>query len=244
MAEASQQRPQGRTRGGHAATGTSARRRAKASSGVSAKGERSRAAIIDAARAVFERDGYIDARVSDIVREAGVAHGSYYTYFASKKEVFQAVADVVDREIDAAVGHAQTDVPGELLTNLLNANARYYEVQRANSKIMTLIDQVATADPEIYAKRIASRRRHVNRVTTILTSMQRRGLAHIEGNVRTTAGSLIAMLASMAYWSSICPEDYSAVEETVTRIWARAIGLEDSITHDGWPSRQEQAAAS
>jgi AcrR family transcriptional regulator len=227
MPEASQQRPQRRTRGGHAATGTSARRRAKASSGVSAKGERSRAAIIAAARVVFERDGFIDARISDIVREAGVAHGSYYTYFASKKEVFQAVADAVDEEVDAAVGHATTDVPGEPLTNLLHANARYFEWHRANSKIMNLIEQVSTIDPEIFARRIEGRRRHVDRVAAILTRMQRRGLARIEGDIRTTAGALIAMLGSVAYWSSICPEDYLDVEETVTGIWAQAIGLEE-----------------
>lgn len=240
MPEAAERQPQRRTRGGHAATGTSARRRAKASSGVSAKGERSRAAIIAAARAVFERDGYLDARISDIVTEAGVAHGSYYTYFASKKAVFQAVADAVGKEIDAAVGHAQSDTSNEPLTNLFNANARYFEVYRENSRILNLIDQVSTVDPEIHEGRIAGRRRHVDRVAAILARMQRRGLARIEGNVRTTAGALVAMLASVAYWSSMCPEDYPDVEETVTAIWARAIGLEASVTHsfqDGRPAR-------
>jgi AcrR family transcriptional regulator len=193
---------------------------------------------------VFERDGYFDARVSDIVREARVAHGSYYTYFASKKDVFQAVADAVGNEIDAAVGHAQSDTSGDPLTNLFNANARYLEVQHANSKVLNLIEQVSTVDPEIYARRIAGRRRHVDRVAAILTRMQRRELARIEGNVHTTAGALVAMLASVAYWSSICPEDYPDVEETVTAIWARAIGLEASVTHSSRNGQQVPAAAS
>jgi len=221
--------PQRRTRGGYTWTGTSAKRRAKASLGASPKGERTRAEIISAARDVFERDGYFDARVSDIVHKAGVAHGSYYTYFPSKKEVFQAVADAVSEEIDAAVGHRDDDIHGEPLTNLLHANARYLEVRRRNSKILNLIDQVSTYDPEIHAQRIAGRQRHIDRVAGILRRMQERGLANIEGDVRTTAGALVAMLASAAYWESICPDDYPDLEASVTAIWARAIGLEASV---------------
>jgi AcrR family transcriptional regulator len=228
MSQASPEQPQRRTRGGHTWTGTSAKRRAKTSSGASRKGERTRAEIISAARAVFERDGYFDARVSDIVQKAGVAHGSYYTYFPSKKEVFQAVADAVSEEIDAAVGHTEDDIYGEPLTNLLHANARYLEVRRRNSTILNLIDQVSTYVPEIHAKRVAGRQRHIDRVTGILTRMQERGLADIQGDVRTTAGALVAMLANTAYWASICPADYPDLEETVTAIWARAIGLKAS----------------
>jgi AcrR family transcriptional regulator len=169
-------------------------------------------------------------RVSDIVREAGVAHGSYYTYFASKKEVFLAVADVVSREIDVAVGHVESDPSGEPLTSLLNANARYFAVQRRNNKLMNLIEQVSTDDADLHAHRVADRRRHLDRVAEILSRMQRRGLAHIDGDVHTTAGALIAMLQSIAHWSTVCPDDYSAVEEAVTMIWARAIGLEASAS--------------
>ncbi|MGH2927257.1 MAG: TetR family transcriptional regulator, partial [Solirubrobacteraceae bacterium] len=55
---------------------------------VRARGVRTRAALIDAARRVFERDGYLEARVADIAAAAGVAHGSFYTYFDSKDDVF------------------------------------------------------------------------------------------------------------------------------------------------------------
>ena len=47
----------------------------------SARGERTRAALVAATRRVVERDGYLDARVADIAREADVATGSLYTWF-------------------------------------------------------------------------------------------------------------------------------------------------------------------
>ncbi|MBT4126358.1 MAG: TetR/AcrR family transcriptional regulator [Chloroflexi bacterium] len=43
--------------------------------------------ILDAARTVFEDKGYESATISDIVRKAGIAQGTFYLYFESKKDV-------------------------------------------------------------------------------------------------------------------------------------------------------------
>src|SRR5690242_16840281 len=59
----------------------------KSRSGVlTPRGQRTRAALIAAARTVFERDGFINARITDIAETAGTAHGSFYSYFTSKEE--------------------------------------------------------------------------------------------------------------------------------------------------------------
>ena len=43
------------------------------------RGARTRAALVKAARKVFERDGYLDTRLTDITKEARCAAGSFYT---------------------------------------------------------------------------------------------------------------------------------------------------------------------
>ena len=43
--------------------------------------------ILDASRAVFDEKGYEHATISDIVRNAGIAQGTFYLYFESKKDV-------------------------------------------------------------------------------------------------------------------------------------------------------------
>ena len=43
--------------------------------------------IIDAAVRVFARTGYYNSRVSDVAREAGIASGTIYLYFATKDEI-------------------------------------------------------------------------------------------------------------------------------------------------------------
>jgi AcrR family transcriptional regulator len=65
---------------------------------VSARGLRSRVALVRAARAVFERDGFRKARILDICAEAGIATGSFYTYFKTKEDAFAAVMAEVHEE--------------------------------------------------------------------------------------------------------------------------------------------------
>src|SRR5271155_5456762 len=58
----------------------------------SRKGIETRARLVAAAKEVFEEDGFLDARISDIAEKAGLSHGSFYHYFESKEEVFREVA--------------------------------------------------------------------------------------------------------------------------------------------------------
>ncbi len=52
-----------------------------------------RAVILDAARRVFSEMGYAAATVRDIIRATPLASGTFYNYFKSKEEVFQAIHD-------------------------------------------------------------------------------------------------------------------------------------------------------
>src|SRR5690606_41572486 len=47
-----------------------------------------RAALLAAARTVFERRGYARTTVAGITAEAGVGRATFYVYFASKAEAF------------------------------------------------------------------------------------------------------------------------------------------------------------
>src|ERR1700734_3377661 len=76
----------------------------------SARGTRTRAKLVPAARTVFERDGSLHPRVTDISAEAHTATGSFYTYFDSKEEIFEAVLaelqdDMLHQHIQEVVDH-------------------------------------------------------------------------------------------------------------------------------------------
>lgn len=66
-------------------------------------GEDKRDGIIEAALKLFEDKGYHQTKVSDIVREAGVAQGTFYLYFQSKEDLFRSIAKSCLDEISNAL---------------------------------------------------------------------------------------------------------------------------------------------
>lgn len=66
---------------------------------TSGKRERTKAQnrqmILDAARGVFAEMGYGAATVRDIIRATPLASGTFYNYFKSKEEIYQAIRDEV-----------------------------------------------------------------------------------------------------------------------------------------------------
>jgi AcrR family transcriptional regulator len=55
--------------------------------------QQNRQIILDAARIVFAEHGYGATTVRDIIRATPLASGTFYNYFQSKEEVYQAMQD-------------------------------------------------------------------------------------------------------------------------------------------------------
>jgi AcrR family transcriptional regulator len=64
--------------------------------------------LLDAAGAVFTRKGYGSTTVADVTTVARTGRATFYVYFASKAEIFRALAD----EVCAALCAAQDDAGG------------------------------------------------------------------------------------------------------------------------------------
>lgn len=79
-----------------------------------------RAQLLSTARSVFARNGYQATSVADIIQSAGVARGTFYNYFESKRAVFQAVLDELMERISEVVTplDAEGDLAEQLRANL------------------------------------------------------------------------------------------------------------------------------
>ena len=73
------------------------------------KGEATRARLLAAAEEVFGEVGFDRASVSEITRRAGVAQGTYYLYFSSKREIFSELVRQIGRNLRR---HIQQTVSG------------------------------------------------------------------------------------------------------------------------------------
>ena len=130
-----------------------------------ARGERTLRKILTAALDEFGARGFSEASIVGITQRAQVALGTFYTYFNSKEEVFQALVRDMSAQVRdyvaPALGGATDGLDGErrALAAFLRFAAEHKEVYR-------IIDEAEFVDPagfrthyENTAARIASRLR-------------------------------------------------------------------------------------
>ncbi|WP_028659908.1 TetR/AcrR family transcriptional regulator [Nocardioides insulae] len=192
---------------------------------VTKRGHRTRQKLVEAARVVFERDGYLDARLSDITVEAQCSTGTFYTYFTSKDEIFEAVLEAAREEMlhpgVARVGDAED--PAVIIEA---SNRAYLEAYRRNARLMALMEQVAHIDPRFMALRQARSAMFVERNAKSIADLQARGLADPELDPMMASRALSSMLSRLAYSAFIVGDgDLEALVHTATRIWCHGLRL-------------------
>jgi AcrR family transcriptional regulator len=68
-----------------------------------ARGRRTLGRLLEAGAAVFADKGFHAARVDDVVKAAATSHGTFYLYFASKDDLFRALAgELVEAMVELA----------------------------------------------------------------------------------------------------------------------------------------------
>lgn len=66
-------------------------------------GDATRAALIEASRALFASRGYADVSIEDITAATGVTRGALYHHFEDKRALFLAVVEAVERDLTEGV---------------------------------------------------------------------------------------------------------------------------------------------
>jgi AcrR family transcriptional regulator len=193
----------------------------------SARGIRTRAALVAAARTVFERDGYVNARMSDITRKAKTSTGSFYTYFTNKEEIFAAVLEEVQEEM--LHPHVREATDDEDPVAVIEASNRaYLEAYERNAKLMRLLDQVAAIDDDFRALRRRRGALFAERNARSIRDLQARGLADPDVDPDIAALGLSAMVgrtAQQVYVDGV-KVDREKLVEALTRLWANALKLD------------------
>ena len=112
------------------------------------RGRRTQRAILDAAAAEFGDKGFHESSIVSITQRAGVALGSFYTYFESKEALFKAlVQDMSGRVRDHVApvlrGHQGTAIAAEGL-----ALKAFLDFARHHKEIYRIIDEAEFVAPE------------------------------------------------------------------------------------------------
>lgn len=127
------------------------------------RGRKTLRKLLDASAKEFGEKGFHEASVSSITRRAGVALGTFYTYFDSKDALFRALVQDMSANVMSSARSALTDDMGALEVEQAALGA-FLRFAREHKEIYRIIDEAEFVDPASYrthyetiASRIAER---------------------------------------------------------------------------------------
>lgn len=215
------------------AAGPPAEREAPCKAPATRRGRDTRNKLLAAGRDIFSRIAYADVRVTDITGLAGVASGTFYTYFDSKEEIFREIAAEVLHEMEHAARRDPENVERDPGRDLEYATRQYFLCCRRNARIARSIEEQAGGDRDLGRTRRDVMRRGVQRIERWIRRLQEQGVCDPDVETWHTALALHAMNVTAAYDQFVHrdePVDVDVLVKAVARIWRRAVGLEPSNT--------------
>ncbi|HEX4246150.1 MAG TPA: TetR/AcrR family transcriptional regulator [Acidimicrobiales bacterium] len=84
-----------------------------------------RRALLDTARKLFAEHGFHGTRTEEVVQGAGLTRGALYHHFRDKEDLFRAVFEEVEAEVDQLLTRRSTDRPTDSWA-LFRANSEVY----------------------------------------------------------------------------------------------------------------------
>lgn len=190
------------------------------------RGLRTRTNLIEAARFIFERDGYLDARLTDITAQAKCSTGSFYTYFDNKEEIFDAVLEAAKEDMLHPKMVRLTD-SNDPYTIIEASNRAYFESYARNAKLMGLLEQVASIDPKFRQIRRLRSAEFIRRNARGIEALQKQGIVDADLDPLMASRALSAMVSRLAFYTYVL-EEHSPLESlvfTTTRLWCNALKI-------------------
>jgi len=192
----------------------------------SARGRQTRSRLLVAGKRVFERDGFLQARITDIAAEAGVSHGSFYHYFETKEAIFREIAEGIEVQL-LSMNDAEYKDYSDPVDRIRAANRSYLNAYKKESKIMRVIEEVSRYDEEVRLVRVQRDNELAERLESAISRLQRNGLAdkRINGHYAAMAlGGMVARFAEQLFVGGGKYDQDEAVEQ-LTILWANALGI-------------------
>ncbi len=189
------------------------------------KGLRTRQTILDTASKVFTRDGYVDARMSDVAAQAGLSLGGLYRYFENKEDLFRSVIRDLHEELFQR-SRSSTPIAEDPHRALFEANLGYLQLYHDNSGVMRAFIEATTVEERFTTIWWTMRERHVARFVHAVEHDDR---IQLDGfDPATVARAMASLVEQTAYTTfahaalNTAPADPETLAHIVTRAWYRS----------------------
>ncbi|HAQ36806.1 MAG: TetR family transcriptional regulator [Maricaulis sp.] len=114
-----------------------------------ARGERTRAKLLDAAEREFGENGFHSTSIGEITRRAKVALGTFYVYFDSKDEIFRALVEHMGRTTRSWLAERVVDASNRLEAERLGIMV-YIDLVRAHRDLHRIVMESQFVAPDAY----------------------------------------------------------------------------------------------
>ena len=161
------------------------------------RGAATRARLVDAAATVFAECGYNAARISDMVRLAGISQGNFYRHFQSKDEILLAVLEGPLEDLRRAGSLQRGD--DVVLSELVAANRAFFSSYARNRHVIRVMREAAATNPEFARLWLQIRRGFVERTMRWLERLQAAGRLERGANLELLAETLGSVIEHLSY---------------------------------------------
>lgn len=185
-----------------------------------ARGLRTQRAILDAAAVEFSEHGFYAASISGITRRAGVALGSFYTWFDSKDAVFRALVRDMSDQVRDYVAPAIRAAPDQIAAERAGLE-QFLQFVRGHKEIYRIIDEAEFVDAESFRRHYSTT---ADRICERLQAAAARGeLIEDAGEVHAWAimGMNVFLGLRFGVWAEDRPTD--AIADQVAAMLARGL---------------------
>src|SRR5438270_9584103 len=182
------------------------------------RGERTLRKILDAAREEFGDRGFSESSIVGITQRAGVALGTFYTYFESKEALFQALVRDMSAQVRDDVGPA-LEGAGDGLEAEQRALAAFLRFARDHRDIYRIVDEAEFVDPAAYREHYETT---ATRIAARLRAARDRGeikdFSDVDLDILSWGmmGANVFLGLRFAVWDQ---EDSGRVAEIMSRVW-------------------------
>src|ERR1700729_2572418 len=181
--------------------------------------------LLDAGMIEFENRGFHGVRVDDVVRRAGISHGTFYLYFANKEDLFKALLRDALHDMESVTGDFPVVTSDETGLRLLREGVRKFSAAYAAHGTVLRTLSSANAPGEMFADGLQLFFSLTEAMTTGMTAAAAAAGRHQE-NAELTAFACLMMLERINFVMTTeveLPEDMMC--DKIADIMFAAFGL-------------------
>src|ERR1700689_1738520 len=108
--------------------------------------------LLTAAEELFGERSYHRTTIADICARAGMATGSFYSYFGSKAEIFAAVVRAINTDLRRSMKEALDHADGGQRANERASFRAYFEMLSARPWIERIVRESEFIDPSLFGE--------------------------------------------------------------------------------------------